>query len=230
MGEGVSGLLSLTKEKCVGYNENDYCSHCEVAGVMFLPTEKTAFAGWLAVQLAPTLCGSKPATILTLADVKCLPLYRWWARFGDIVLGNTGLEYQVFFCDAKRHIVLFYRPELLRRYLEDGEAGSFLRRLGYPVGEGLEKCLQMLRERFGYGCPHEIGVFLGIPLKDVMGFMGLSGEPLACRGEWCVYGDTGQSLGAMRRFAADRDRVAVRLRQGGCPLAVLAGEDTAMAG
>jgi hypothetical protein len=223
----------LTGEKFAKYNDNDYRYHYGVLGVMHMATVKTAFAGWLAVQLAPTLCGSKPATILTLADAKGQPLYSLWDRFGDIVLAGTGLEYQVFFRDCRRHIVLFYRPEVLRRQLEEGETGSFLRRLGYPVGEGLQRCLQVLKERFGNGCPHEIGVFLGIPLKDVMGFMGFSGEPLSCRGEWCVYGDACQSLGAMRRFAADRDRVAACLRQGGCPLAVLAGKDggdTAKAG
>lgn len=196
-----------------------------------MPAERNTFACWLAQQLAPTICGSKPATILTLADGKHLPLYGWWERFGEGILADTGIERRIFVRDAARLIVLFYRPEVLRRHLEHGETKRFLSRLGYPVGKGLEGCLEVLKERFRERCPHEIGVFLGIPLKDVMGFMGLSGEPLSCRGEWCVFGEAAQSLGAMRRFADDRDLVAERLRQGRCPLAVLAGGDgTAMAG
>lgn len=188
-----------------------------------LPAEKNTFACWLAQQLAPTICGSKPATILTLADGKCLPLYAWWDMFGIDILKDTGIEYRIFVRDSARLIVLFYRPEVMRRHLEHGETRRFLRRLGYPAGKGLDGCLQVLQERFRGGCPHEIGVFLGIPLKDVLGFMGLSREPLSCRGEWCVFGDAAHSLGAMRRFAGDRDMVAAYLREGRCPLAVLAG-------
>jgi hypothetical protein len=199
--------------------------------VIDLPAEKNSFARWLAQQLAPTVCGSKPATILTLTDGKCLPLYSWWERFGEGILADTGIEHRVFVRDRTRLIVLFYRPEVLRRHLEHGEARRFLRRLGYPAGKGLDGCLKVLQERFRGGCPHEIGLFLGIPLKDVLGFMGLSREPLSCRGEWCVFGDAAQSLGAMRRFADDRDLVAACLGQGRCPLAVLAGGDgTAIAG
>lgn len=188
-----------------------------------LSAERNTFARWLALQLAPTVCGSKPATILTLADGKCLPLFGWWGRFGEGILAGTGMEHRIFVRDAARVIVFFYRPEVLRRHLEYGGTRRFLRRLGYPVDKGPEECLQTLKERFCGRCPHEIGLFLGIPLKDVMGFMGLSREPLSCRGEWCVFGDAAQSLGAMRRFADDRELVADRLRQGRCPLAVLAG-------
>lgn len=215
-------------------NEYHYQYKSVVQGVIDLPAEKNTFASWLAQQLAPTVCGSKPATILTLADGKCLPLYKWWDMFGEDIMAETVIAYRIFVRDSARLIVLFYRPEVLHRHLELGEVKRFLRRFAYPAGKGVDGCLQVLQARFCGGCPHEIGVFLGIPLKDVLGFMGLSGEPLSCRGEWCVFGDAAHSLGAMRRFADDRDMVAARLRQGRCPLAVLAGgggdTGTAMAG
>ena len=50
------------------------------------------------------------------------------------------------------------------------------------------------------GFPHEIGVFLGYPLKDVAGFLHREQLRPVCRGDWQVFGNPERSLRLMRRY------------------------------
>lgn len=189
----------------------------------FQDREKKLFATWLASELAPTLCGSKPATILTLCDTRKLKLFRWWGQYGAATMADTAVRYIVMVEQPGRYTVLFYRQDLLEDCLNEPERKAFFLRLGYPVNAGLDNCLAVLKTKFADGCPHEIGLFLGIPLRDVLGFMGFSGEPLSCRSHWCIFGDPAQSLILIEQHNTDRGTVQSLLQTGICPLTVLAG-------
>ena len=68
---------------------------------------------------------------------------------------------------------------------------------------------------------HEIGVFLGYPLSDVVGFIENSGRNFTCCGCWKAYGDP---QAAQRHFAQLRKCTAVYLRlfHSGTPILRLA--------
>ena len=54
----------------------------------------------------------------------------------------------------------------------------------------MESYLNHLKNRFlNNYFPHEIGIFLGYPLKDVEVFMGFSDQKLTKINGWRVYGD-----------------------------------------
>ena len=62
----------------------------------------------------------------------------------------------------------------------------------FPCGYGglnVEKAVARLKERLAQsdGFPHEIGVFLGYPLGDVIGFIENGGKNCKCVGCWKVY-------------------------------------------
>ena len=79
---------------------------------------------------------------------------------------------------------------------------KLLKRYGYHGGtEG--EALEVLRERVcrSENFPHEIGLFLGYPLEDVIGFIENAGKNSKCTGYWQVYGD---ELDAERRFKSYR--------------------------
>jgi hypothetical protein len=85
-------------------------------------------------------------------------------------------------------LALLYRRKTLARKLGTGAGSRYLRALGYPGG-CLEGCLSFLKKRFGEPAfPHEVGIFLGYPLEDVIGFSGGKPSPYNCRGYWRVYG------------------------------------------
>jgi hypothetical protein len=172
------------------------------------------FYEWLTIELAPTIRGNKPSTILSMVNTPCQALFTQWKRYGSQLLEQTKMRFLILRQTAKRETVLFYRPEILEDCLQQEEHRFFLESLGYPVNEGLKACLELLERRFQYACPHELGLLLGIPLKDVLGFMGMSNLPLTCRKEWCVYGNPSESLQTMTRFTQDRSEVLDYLAKG----------------
>ncbi|HWR40207.1 MAG TPA: DUF3793 family protein, partial [Patescibacteria group bacterium] len=188
------------------------------------PVAVGGFAGWLAIELAPLICGSKPATILTFTNNRCRPLLALWQLFSTETqpLGPR-IRHRILVSTATRETVLFYLPQRLEECLKDTAHYSLLAKLKYPLQDGLESCLDFLAHRFEHRCPHEIGLILGIPLKDVLGFMGLSPLPLTCRRTWCVYGDPSESLSRMKQHSHDRRRISFLLRQGAPPHSLIRG-------
>jgi hypothetical protein len=75
--------------------------------------------------------------------------------------------------------------------LRNHAARRELRRLAYPVSEGLAACLSYLSSRFESETdfPHEIGFFLGYPAEDVIGFIRHRGAHCKLCGMWKVYSD-----------------------------------------
>ena len=90
----------------------------------------------------------------------------------------------------RRSVVYVYRKSQLRLLLESEECRAFLRRCGYREEntDGMLRQLacRMAREK---DFPHEIGVFLGYPLRDVVGFIENRGQNFTCCGCWKSYGD-----------------------------------------
>ena len=192
---------------------------------MAVPPERMAdyFSEWLVASIAATIAGSKPSTILTMADTRYHALLTMWRHVGKAVLNETIIRFIVLHSSEQRETVLFFREDTLARCIAAAEHREFLVEQGYPVDAGLEGCLDCLKQRFAGCCPHEIGVLLGIPLKDVLGFMGLSACDVTCRGEWCIYGQPDDTLALMRRYAEDRDFICELIENGISPCRILRG-------
>ena len=63
-----------------------------------------------------------------------------------------------------------------------------------------ELVLRLESEEF----PHEIGIFLGYPLKDVLGFMGYGNKEFVEVCSWRIYGDKEISQKVYNRFVRDK--------------------------
>lgn len=83
----------------------------------------------------------------------------------------------------------FYHQSLLTEIFRKKANKRFLIEMGYDptnkLGENLEILKMRLRED---NFPHEIGLFLGYPLKDVLGFMGKFSLELVKVKGWRYYG------------------------------------------
>ena len=65
-----------------------------------------------------------------------------------------------------------------------------LRKAGYAGEIDLDYVVVRVGFPFRSGAvPHEIGIVLGYPLKDVAGFMGISRREFSCQGPWKIYGN-----------------------------------------
>ncbi len=83
-----------------------------------------------------------------------------------------------------------YRPNKLEEDFRNHEAQEILGAKGYPVGN-VDQCVVELVRRLNESetFPHEIGLFLGYPPKDVAAFMENSTAGVKYVGIWKVYSD-----------------------------------------
>ena len=118
---------------------------------------------------------------------------------------------------------------MLAEQLADRRAFALLRQAGYPVLAdrplNLVALLSHLKKRLSQseGFPHEIGLFLGYPLEDVIGFCRHKGEGCKLCGYWKVYGDVESARKSFALFDRCRELLFSHLLSG-APLQELVGE------
>ena len=91
-----------------------------------------------------------------------------------------------------------------------------LQAYGYPCDERLDVCLAHLRLRmqFQKSFPHEIGLFLGYPVADVVGFITHKGQDFCYSGYWKVYANERETRALFDRYAHCTEDFCSRLEQG----------------
>jgi hypothetical protein len=88
-----------------------------------------------------------------------------------------------------RETILIYDKTSVTNILKCQEIRSLLKTYGYTDLDNTDFVLNHLYRRLkSINFPHEIGVFLGIPLHDVEGFIQRS-EPCLFSGYWKVYSE-----------------------------------------
>jgi hypothetical protein len=133
----------------------------------------------------PVIAGIKPASLVRLSRHLMLDA---WDREGPALCSSLGLSVLPLKEGPGTMLTLFYRQGILARKLRGGAAARYLRSLDYPASAGMEGYLSFLKRRFaGPDFPHEVGVFLGYPLEDVICFSAGQQSPYDCRGYWKVY-------------------------------------------
>ena len=148
---------------------------------------------------APTLRGIKPSNLFRYQPQnrdKLLEALDFWNR----ELEPSGLQVRALKECSRTgaFLILVYREEWLRFILGKISVQNFLKKSG---------CLE-------HDFPHEIGIFLGYPLEDVVGFIENQGKNYTCSGYWKTYGDPQE---AKRRFDSYRECTEVcreKYRQG----------------
>jgi hypothetical protein len=140
------------------------------------------FIRWAA---GPAIGGIKPASLVRLPRNG---MDRAWITWGEELCRTLDISAVILRQSPAGVLLLLYRRRMLRRALR-GPSGRRLRSLSYPVESGLNPCLAYLAGRFSDPArfPHEVGIFLGYPLEDVVDFSAGKPSPYNCRGYWKVY-------------------------------------------
>ena len=177
-------------------------------------------------QCAPVLAGLKPAGLFRYETRDCADLARR-VRSWNEQLNSKGLRVRVMKGCARTHrfLVYVYREAQLSAVLADRAVQEFLRQEGYQLPAEQEQTGALLNQLSRRLCcqaefPHEIGVFLGYPLPDVVGFIENRGQNFTCCGCWKSYGEP---AAAQQRFDQLSKCTAVYLRlfHSGTPIARL---------
>ena len=187
--------------------------------------ERDCLAAYLALEAAEVIGGAKPANLLNLVD-RNRPcgrnIFRLWRRHGSRLLAESGLAVRELAQRDDGVLLLLYHPARLAQHLTTPKVANFLRRAGYRQSETIDSALRELADRCQSGAfPHEIGVLLGYPLKDVAGFLGWVRLPVSGQGPWKIYGDPRPSLDVVTACRGCREEMARRLADCVAPLECL---------
>ncbi len=175
----------------------------------------TALDQTLAFHCAPTLDGLKPANLIAYAKEKSLFLAPNIGQTQE-ALACKGLKLEKLYSCEKRELALFYNEKMLTLHLKQPHVWGFLFFHGYPMYKNLDDIIAHLKKRVKAegGFPHEVGVFLGYPIEDVMGFIRHKGQNCKACGYWKVYGDLKHAQSQFERFNQSRDMFLSELEKG----------------
>ncbi len=147
-----------------------------------------AFETHLVEYCAPTLAGLKTGSMFNYAFGSEGELMQILEAYGKD-RGPAAPRAVILRKNQRTALFYVYRPNKLAADLSTEEARRLLRHCGYPIGTEPEEWLACLIGRIAdsQGFPHEIGLFLGYPLHDVLGFIENKGQNCRLSGCWKVY-------------------------------------------
>lgn len=153
------------------------------------------FESAIVTHCAPTLAGIKTANLFQFRQAPIAAVRRE-VRHWDEKLSRQGIRVKILKrCRAFDSCLIYvYRPGQLQRIISSPNTRAFLKGLGY-IDENPTLILAQLSRRLCMSVefPHEIGVFLGYPLDDVIGFIKNGGRNYTLSGYWKAYGNPEQA-------------------------------------
>ena len=155
---------------------------------------------YLIRHCAPTLAGLKAANMFCVPYFSLFELKKQLDTWNSY-LHEKGLFLTILSCNKNKILIYIFRRSHLQIDLQKPGVNSFLTAFGYQSNH-VEYALKHLKKRFtNYNSfPHEIGIFLGYPLEDVVGFIKNSGKNCKYTGYWKVYCNERETIKLFNRF------------------------------
>ena len=155
-------------------------------------------------MIGAVILGSKPAEIINVPgnrEEKEVKL----AKIESFFSNCSKITYRIVTTHDGGKRVLFINEKSMEKVLSNKRCVNFLKFMGYSSEYKIndymnELVFRLQSEEF----PHEIGVFLGYPLKDVLGFMGYGKNELVEIRNWRIYGDKEVSYEVYNSFMRDK--------------------------
>ncbi len=163
----------------------------------------------LILHCSPTLASLKTASLFSIGFT-CRGELNGALRKWNRDLSDKGVSLIPLQEKDGRALIYVFRKDRLKSSLSSPEVKGFLYRSGYR-GFGIGAALSTLRARLkgSKEFPHEIGIFLGYPIGDVLGFIRSKGQNCKFTGCWKVYCD---ERGAAETFESYKKCEAVYMR------------------
>lgn len=148
--------------------------------------DKEYLFGVILYHIAPTLLSDKPSCIITLGKNN-RNLNLLWEKYKKNFLSMCNLEIYEIKNTNESKTLFIYDKDMLSKIIYQDDNIKFLNKFGYKEYFNVDEMLKLLKKRFKYLCPHEMGIFLGFPLNDVICFMKHPNEKSLLSGYWKVY-------------------------------------------
>ena len=140
----------------------------------------------LAFQCAPVITGVKMSNLLMIQNSNISKVHA--------LLEDSEIHSFHLYTADRKSCFLLYRRDRFHDYLQQAGVRKLLTELGYRnleekylLGEFRRRYESCRRGHMDF--PHEMGVFLGYPLEDVLGFIEHKGKNYLYSGYWKVYDD-----------------------------------------
>lgn len=173
------------------------------------------FNDYLAFYCAPVLIGIKTANLFSY-PVKANETMRNILKFWNDLLLEKDKSIVPLAQKGRRTIFYVYDIRLLNKQLQLPDVITLLKLLGYPSSYNTVDKLLCLSEKLNNKpCfPHELGIFLGYPLIDVVGFITNQGKNYHCSGYWKVYGNKEETLKLFHTYSVVQKYFQAYLKKG----------------
>ena len=171
----------------------------------------------VAYHTAPTIAKVKPSSLVIFKRGVRRDLCSNWEKYKYEITRSLNIDFYELKRTEKSIHVLFYNHIKLHNVLTNSENMAFLNRFGYLEAMNTYELLKLLKKRYEHACPHEIGIFLGYPISDVVDFIECPDKACLARGYWKVYNDLEKAKEIFASYDKAKNKVvyhiAERIRQ-----------------
>jgi len=132
---------------------------------------------------------------------------------------ETAVSCCILYESSEKTTFLLYIRPALEAYLSRPEVKVLMERFGYR-GWDLEEILSLVSIKYEEhmedcaGFPHEIGLLLGYPAKDVTGFIENNGKNFLYIGYWKVYSDLSECKRIFQSYNHAREHIIHMVSRG----------------
>ncbi|MFD3158355.1 DUF3793 family protein [Haloimpatiens sp. FM7330] len=137
-------------------------------------------------NVSPVVVGIKPSVLITFSNNN-RELFNLWKKHKGYIIKKINLDFCEIKVEENSVVIMFYKKKNLESVLLDKRNSEFLENMGYEKCMELHEKINLLIDRYNNGCPHEIGIFLGYPVKDVIEFIKYPRKKCILCGYWKVY-------------------------------------------
>lgn len=165
-------------------------------------------------QCSPTLAGIKTGSLFSCRIESKTELIEQIRKL-NVSLSKKGVRIIPLRFRENTVLVYLFRPEMLRKDINNLSATELLKGLGYSEIKP-ESCIRHLIRRIREldDFPHEIGLFLGYPPEDVRGFIEHNAKDEKLVGYWKVYGDADLARATFNKYRLCTEDYLRRIQTG----------------
>ena len=169
---------------------------------------------FLVYNLSLVIAGIKPAVTVTIKKNN-KKLFNNWNEFGISFLDNINFKFIELRESSDSIIIMIYDEFLLEKELKQKSHMNFLFDIGYAQNSCIDDYVNTLKFRYEkYHCPHELGLFLGIPFKDVKDFMECTTKKCLLCGYWKVYNDSNKAKIIFNKYDKVKEYTILNMLEG----------------
>ncbi len=158
----------------------------------------------VAFLCSPLILGLKCANMIYASDSDAAVVRR--------IFDGSPVTVTVVYSSAGSSLIFLYRKDMLLNAICADVVAEMLRDLGYEPTD-VDQSVSHLSGRIsaaremGEDFPHEIGLFLGYPIEDVLGFVNNKGRDALLTGYWKVYENPAEKRKTFMEFDRAREIV-----------------------